>query len=74
MNAKEKVEKLLDLIERGATVIFSTYTRGYKIDKKTVSRFSAAGIPVLKATEKSIFMASGKKYLCMDFCAIRIQQ
>lgn len=40
---------------------------------KTAERFAAMGRPVVKVIRDSIYVSSGKKYLCHDYSAIRTQ-
>ena len=72
MTATEKHEWLESSIHAGKTVILSTFTRAYKVTPRTYSRFESAGHPVWKVSGESLWMASGRKYLCADGCAIQV--
>lgn len=69
MSAKEKLEKLMSLINSGKTIYIHTQTKVIMINKKIADKFTADH-PVLKATEKSLYVSSGKKYDCIDFNVI----
>lgn len=68
MSATDKIKKLLEVIANGKTLYITTYTKSTKITAKTVSKFAALGIPVLKAKNNSMYMASGKNFVCIDYC------
>lgn len=68
--AQQKLDKINEALAEGATIYFSTMTRHYKITQKTVARFAKAGMPLLKVSGDSLYMASGRSYLCMDYCGI----
>jgi len=70
MTVAKKIEKIVELIEAGSTVTFSTYLRSYPINLKTLNKFRKAGYDLFKADGKSLMMLSGKKYLCVDGCKI----
>jgi len=70
MTAQETVNKIYNLIAEGHTVYITNYLRSHKLNQATVDKFSAIGRPVLKAAGNSIFISSGKKYVCVDWCQI----
>ena len=72
MTAAERLQSWIDAISSGKTLYVATYAKCWKIDSKTVAKFSKAGMPVLKAKGESLYMASGKSYVCIDYCGIRI--
>lgn len=60
-------------ISEGRTVYLCTYTNATKITPKTYRRFQEAGHPVVKVSGSSLFLASGRRYVCADYCAIRVE-
>ena len=70
MTAQEKIDKILETVRAGKTVYITTYTRSTKIDQKALNRFEKAGAVLLKAHGDSMYMAAGKKFVCIDYCAI----
>lgn len=72
MTATEKLEMIQKALTEGKTVIFANYLRAWKITPKTVANFAKAGVDLFKVKGKSLYMARGKNYDCMDYCAIRI--
>jgi hypothetical protein len=67
-----KVEHLLSEIKKGKTLYILHCLGGWKINQKTVEKFIAAGYPVLKEKNGSLYAAKGKKYSCVDFCHIEL--
>lgn len=72
MTAPERLQSWLDAIANGSTLYVATYTKCWKIDSKVVAKFAKAGSPILKAKGDSLYMASGKSYVCIDYCGVRI--
>lgn len=72
MNAQEKIEKLISYIKEGRTVRVSTPLRVTDIEAKHLAQWEKAGRPLLRAGKNSMYMASGKKYVCIDFCRIEV--
>jgi hypothetical protein len=54
----------------GQTVCVSTALRTTKVTPKLAQRFAAAGYPVFRASEKSLYMVAGRRYDCIDYCCI----
>lgn len=71
MTAKEKLEKMVSLINSGKTIYIHTHTKIIKINKKISDKFTEEH-PVLKATEKSLYVSAGKKYDCIDFNTVTV--
>jgi len=72
MSATEKVKKLMDFIRSGKTVYIQTATRCTKIDKKCLTKFEKGGHTLLKAVKDSVYMASGSKFVCINYCKITV--
>lgn len=73
MTAAEKIAKMLEVIRSGRSIYIRTYTRAVKITKRDLARFEAGGHTLLKADDKSMYLASGKKFVCIDYCAITVE-
>lgn len=71
--AADKLAWINTAIAAGLTVYFRSYTHAYKVDRKTVARFAKAGVQLLKVSGGSLWMASGRSYLCMDLSGISIR-
>lgn len=73
----EKLALIDSALDAGRTVYLCTYTRATKITPKTRAKFQAAGHPVLKVSHdphgSSLWLASGRSYVCADYCAIRVE-
>lgn len=74
MTPAEKVERLFTLLKEGKTLYISTTLRATRVTQKHVDKWEAAGRPLFKADGKSMYMASGKKYVCIDYCKFYTQE
>jgi len=74
MNATaiDKLTIIMDAINAGKTVYIGTYLHCWKVTAKTLDRWTKAGIELFKVKGNSLYMAFGKRYDCIDFCAIKI--
>jgi len=70
MEPAYKISKIIDAINSGRTVFFTTHTKTIKVNKKTLDKFTKLGYNLFKADSKSIYMMSGTKYICIDYCKI----
>lgn len=69
MNATE----ILAQIKTGKTLYIATHLRITKIDAKTVAKFDAAGVPVLKTGKNGhLYMAAGRKYVDCHYASVRL--
>lgn len=73
MNAEQRIQKLLDLINSGKTVLIGTALRVTKINKKTLTKWEKSGHTLLKSEKDSMFMAQGNKFVCIDYCSFQIE-
>jgi len=73
-DAKAKIDSMLAAIESGSVVYISTHTRSTKINKAALDRWTKAGLELLKASGESMYMASGRKFVCIDYCKITISE
>jgi len=72
MNSKDKVQAIIKALESGKTIFVNTYTRSTKITPTTFKKWNAAGHTLFKADDKSMYMASGNKFVCIDYCQITV--
>lgn len=74
LTAEQKLEKILEHLKLGRTIVISTYSKAGQVDQKSVDRFSKAGLPLFKVEGNSLFMARGKSYDCIDYCQFKIYE
>lgn len=72
MTATEKLAKILEVLKAGKTIYVQTTYRAWKITAKDVATFEAANRPLLKVNGNSLYMAVGKRYDCIDYCAFKV--
>ena len=72
-NPAETLAWITDALASGQTIYVSTALRHTKITPKTAARFAAANHPLFKASDKSLYMAVGRRYDCIDYCQITVQ-
>ena len=68
MNATDKLAKILEVLNAGKTIYIQTTLRTIKVTQKHVLKFAAINRPLFKADAKSLFISSGNRYDCIDFC------
>lgn len=73
MNAQQKIDKILTTVKEGKTIYISTALRSYKITQKTVNNWEKSGLQLFKVQGDSMMMASGKKWLCIDYCKFTVE-
>ena len=61
---------ITDALASNKTIYVSTATRTTKITPKVAQQFDAAGRPVFRASDKSLYMSVGRRYDCIDYCRI----
>jgi len=64
---------ITDALNSGKSVSVSTAFRTTRITPKTAQQFANAGRPIFRASEKSLYMAVGRRYDCIDYCQITVQ-
>lgn len=62
MTAAEKLNWIIDKLDKGMTVYFTTHLRSVAVKAKHKS--------MLKATSKSLYIQRGKSWDCVDYCKI----
>lgn len=70
MTGHKKLAKILETIRSGKSVYFYTMTRCTEVSPKTLARWEKKGLQLFKATEDHLYLASGKKFVCVDGCRI----
>lgn len=70
--AAETLAWMLDALATGKTVRVATAWRVTDITPKIAKKFADAGHPIFRASDKSIYMAVGRRYDCIDFCKIDV--
>lgn len=66
------LDKINQAISQGKKVYFTTYLKCIVVDAKTVAKFKKIGKPALKMVGNSLYIASGSKYVCVDYCNITV--
>lgn len=73
ITADDKIKTILELLKSGKIVYISTPLKSYKITQKDVDKFDKTGKPLLKASEGSMFLAVGKRYVCINYCKFTVE-
>lgn len=73
MTAADKFTWINDSISNGKTVLIHAIYRTTKVTPKAAASFAAAGRPIFKLVNDSLYMSAGKSYVCVDFNGITIQ-
>ena len=60
---KDRYNEIIDCLRAGGAVLVCTYTRATKYDSRHVDYF--------KVTDSGLYVRSGKRWNCIDYCAIR---
>lgn len=66
----ELLSWITESLDSGKTVYVSTALRTTKVTPKTAQQFTKAGRPIFRASSKSLYMAVGSRYDCIDYCQI----
>ncbi len=61
MTGYDRLEKVLEKVEAGYTVYFTTYTRSIPVNKKTLARFEKAGHALFKASKNQLWTKLQRK-------------
>jgi hypothetical protein len=72
MKAQERINKILNAVESGRTVYFSTPLRVWPVNLKTLNKFKSAGYDLFKVQGDSVMMRNGKKWFCVDGCKVTV--
>ena len=71
MTPQQRHDKINELVNSGCTVMICTHLKAVQVDREAVRRFDEAGMPLFKVANGSLYMASGKKYVCIDYTTIK---
>ena len=72
-NPAETLSWITDALASGKTIYVATALRVTKVTPKTAAQFAAAGRPLFKADDTSLYMSAGRRYDCIDYCQITAQ-
>ncbi len=70
MTGAEKITKIMEIINSGKTVQFRSGLSCINVDSKTVARFQKAGADLFRADGNSLYIASGRRWNCLDLHAV----
>jgi hypothetical protein len=68
--AQKRLNAINESLDLGRTVLVRTATRTYKITPKTAAKWKAAGNLLFKVSGNSLYMASGSKFVCIDYTTL----
>jgi hypothetical protein len=67
MTAQERLDIITQALGEGKVVTFTTHLKQIVIDQKVVKRFEKAGIPLFRVIGKSLYIARGGNWDCLDY-------
>ena len=73
MTQTERLAKIIELLEAGHTVIFSTYLSGVKVTARNFKKWNAEGKQMFRATEASLLIRSGKGWDDITYTKVTVQ-
>jgi len=62
--ARKKLAKIVEALNAGKKITVSTHTRATRFDKRHVDMF--------KATRTGLYIQSGKRWECADYCKFTV--
>jgi len=68
---EQKLEAITKALNNGQTVYVNTELKSTKITSNNYKKWVAKGIEMFKATEKSLYIRAGKKFVCIDFASLK---
>ncbi len=71
MTSKDKLSLINEAIKAGRTVYICNHMKQVKVTPKTYKKWADSGYYLFKDDGQSLYMARGKNYDCIDYCAIR---
>lgn len=76
LSAADKLSGITTALASGATVYVATMTRTTEVTAKFAAKWAndLPARPLFKVSGTSLYMSSGRKYLCIDYCAIVISE
>ena len=72
MNKIEVMNLIIETLESGKTVMFTTYGRAIKVTPRNYKAWVKRGDQMFKATEESLYIRSGKGWDCANGCKITV--
>lgn len=72
MNAQEKFDWIINNLEQGKTVYIQTFTHNIKTTPSNFHRWKGLGKDLFKVKNNDLWMASGRSYVCINYCGITI--
>lgn len=66
------LDHILSALNSGKTVYISTFTRCTKVTPKIFKTWNDRGLELFKSDGKHTWMASGKNFVCIDYCKISV--
>ena len=69
-DAKDTFDRIMYSLSNGLTVVISTHYRATQIQQKHVDK-SPVEWPLFRVKGGSLYMRTGKRYVCVDGCAFR---
>lgn len=73
MTNAEKLEKIVEAIEAGKTVIFANYLTHTEVSPKTYRSFRDAGLDMFRATENHLLVNMGKRFESVNGCKVMVR-
>lgn len=70
MTPEKKLEWINERIAEGMTVYMATYTQVRSVKASTVRAFARADAELFKISGKSLYVARGRSWDCIDGCKI----
>lgn len=67
-DAENKLMAIGGTLLSGRTVIVSTHTHATQITPATAKRWADNGHALFRIRGESLYMASGKRWVCVDWC------
>lgn len=71
MNAQQKLEMIQSHINAGRTVFVSTALKSTRITPRTFANWARLGHELFKVKGDTLYMARGRSFDCIDYCAIQ---
>lgn len=70
----EKLEKIIEQIEAGKTIIFANYLTHTEVSPKTYRSFIKDGLPMFRATEDHLLVNMGKRgFQSVNGCKVMVR-
>lgn len=68
--AQAKLDAINGALAEGRTVYVRSALKAWKVTPKTAERWKKAGNQMFKVSGESLYMASGSKWVCIDYCQL----